>query len=123
MSFPLALSVGIEGERELMELAFDGPITAQAVRERLAAQLPQGVRVRSVEALGPNERARVAEVAYVESLRVDDRPEGQSLRVAFKVTPQGTGNPKDILRLLGVATAPGAPAPRMARTSICLAPS
>ena len=164
MAFPLALGVGVTGTRELMELDLEEPIAEAALARALAGQLPGGVRIRLVEALGPTERARVVAVTYqidlppgaaveadrvadllgqsrleavrgrdgikrvnirpyVEALHVDGAARGRRLSVTFGVTPQGTGSPKDILRLLGVATTPGAPAPDVTRTEIRLASS
>ncbi len=162
MSFPLALSVGIAGRRELMELELEELVPASQVQQAVQAQLPQGVRVAQVERLEAGVRARIEQVVYridlphglavtqaqvadllrqdslvvtrgrhgdkhvdvrpfVDSIDLEPGPRGTRMTVAFAVTPRGTGNPRDILALLGVATAPGEPAAQVARTEIRLA--
>lgn len=162
MSFPLALSVGMAGRRELMELELEEPVPASEVQQAVQAQLPQGVRILQAEKLEDGVRAKVERVVYridlppgldvapaqvagllrqdslvvargkhrdkhvdvrpfVDSIDVEPGPRGTRLTVAFAVTPRGTGNPRDILALLGVATLPGEPAAQVARTEIGLA--
>ncbi len=164
MSFPLALGLGIEGRREVMELELEEPVDPEQVPPALNPYLPTGVRVLAAEELAQGERTRVLAVEYlielpagrsaprerIEALfgqerldaargrhgsrRVDIRPyldaiavqpapEGDRLLVKFKVTPQGSGRPRDVLALLDAGSSPGEPAPRVSRTGIILAPS
>jgi radical SAM-linked protein len=56
LSFPLALAVGIEGARELLEVEFSEPIDVEALAQRLAAQAPPGLEVRQVRRLAEGEK-------------------------------------------------------------------
>ncbi len=63
MNFPLALAVGIEGRREVMELELDKAPPADELSARLQAQAPPGLRIESLETLplgSPGTRLRVA---------------------------------------------------------------
>ena len=51
MTFPAALAVGIEGTDEVMELQLAQPYTADQLRRMLAAQLPAGLSINSIEVL------------------------------------------------------------------------
>lgn len=64
MSILLALPVGVEADQEAIEIGFEPPVAPAEVQERLAAQLPKGIRLRTAEALPPGVRPTVAEVAY-----------------------------------------------------------
>jgi radical SAM-linked protein len=63
MNFPLALAVGIEGRREVMELELDKAPPADELFARLQPQAPPGLRIESLETLppgSPGTRLRVA---------------------------------------------------------------
>jgi len=65
MTFPLPLALGIEGCHELMEVELSEALPADEVQRRLAAQLPAGLALRSVEVLPPQTRKpRVRSVVY-----------------------------------------------------------
>ena len=64
MAFPLALGVGIEGARELLEMAFDEPVCPESIESSLAEQLPIGVRIHGVEEIATSDRARVSGLEY-----------------------------------------------------------
>ena len=53
MNFPLALAVGIEGRREVMELEVNEAPPADELLARLRAQAPPGLRIESLEVLPP----------------------------------------------------------------------
>ena len=65
MTFPLALSVGIEGTDEVMELELAEPLSADEVLSRMQEHVPPGLVLRSVEVLPPRSRkAHVRSVSY-----------------------------------------------------------
>ena len=64
MAFPLALGVGIEGARELLEMVLDEPMRLESIESSLAAQLPNGVRIHGVEEIATGARARVSGLEY-----------------------------------------------------------
>ncbi|MBM4037825.1 MAG: DUF2344 domain-containing protein [Planctomycetes bacterium] len=72
LSILAALAVGIEAEDEALMLDFEPPVPAPEARERLAAQLPQGIALRSAETLPEGARPRVEAAAYEAEL-----PEGR----------------------------------------------
>ena len=71
VAFPLALSVGVVGAREVAEFIFDEPVDAGRLRTDLAAQLPEGVRILEVAQVLGKDRARVVGVTY----RVEPSPD------------------------------------------------
>ena len=77
LSIAAALSVGIEAEDEALELEFEPPLAASEARERLAAQLPQGIGLCSAETLPEGVRPRVEAAVYEAEL-----PEGCGLAAA-----------------------------------------
>ncbi len=64
LSIPAALPVGVEASDEVLEVEFASGIGAAAALERLGAQLPGGLSLRSALALPEGARARVESVAY-----------------------------------------------------------
>lgn len=62
--FPLALALGIEGLREVVELELTQPMTADEVRDRLAAAAPPGLVFAEAEAVGPGRSPQVATASY-----------------------------------------------------------
>ena len=65
MNFPLALAVGIEGRREVMELELNEAPTADELLARLRPQAPAGLRIESLEVLPPGSRkVRAASASY-----------------------------------------------------------
>jgi radical SAM-linked protein len=56
MNFPLALAVGIEGRREVMELELNETPTADELLARLQSQALPGLRFESLEVLPPGGR-------------------------------------------------------------------
>lgn len=76
MAFPLALGVGIEGARELLEMVLDEPMRPASIESSLAEQLPIGVRIHGVEEIATGTRARVDGLEYRVAL-----PPGQAASV------------------------------------------
>jgi radical SAM-linked protein len=64
MVFTLALALGIEGRREVLELDLADPMEAAEVLRRLAATLPPGVQLLEAEPLPPGRSAQPAAVVY-----------------------------------------------------------
>src|SRR3954454_24364755 len=63
-TFALALALGIEGRREVMDLELDEPMEPREVLGRLAAEAPPGFDFFEAEAVGPGRAARVAAASY-----------------------------------------------------------
>jgi radical SAM-linked protein len=59
-----ALPLGVEAADEPVEVEFDPPVPAAVAAEKLAAQLPRGIRLAGAQELPDGVRARVDSVAY-----------------------------------------------------------
>jgi len=76
VNFPLALAVGIEGRREVMELELNEAPTADELLARLQTQAPPGLRIESLEVLPPGSRkARAVSASYQIATAVSRLPE------------------------------------------------
>lgn len=64
IAFPIALSVGIEGAKEPMEVVLDHAVSPASIQEALGLQLPDGVRILSVEEIAADASTRVVGVSY-----------------------------------------------------------
>ncbi len=65
MSFPLALSLGIASDGEVMEFELTEPIEASQLRRQLASQTPQGLEITELRMLEDGEgKAQVRAVVY-----------------------------------------------------------
>ena len=65
LNFPLALAVGIEGRREVMELELNETPPADELLARLQPQAPPGLRIESLEILPPGSaKARAVSASY-----------------------------------------------------------
>ena len=64
VTFALALALGIEGCREVLDLEFDEPMEPSEVLRRLAAEAPPGFDFLEAEATGPGRAARVVAASY-----------------------------------------------------------
>ncbi len=62
--FPLALALGIEGRREVVELELNEPLEPEDVLGRLAGQSPPGLQWLEAEALTTTRASQVATVRY-----------------------------------------------------------
>lgn len=62
--FPLALALGIEGRREVVELELDAAITPEEVLSRLSAKAPPGLSFDEVEAPEPGRCPQVTSATY-----------------------------------------------------------
>ena len=73
MSFPLPLSVGIEGLDEVMEFELADWRPPAAIEESLRGQFPKGVALKSLALIAPASKARVAEIIYEVTPICEDR--------------------------------------------------
>lgn len=64
LSFPLALGIGIESLDEIVEIELSEDLRPEDVRDRLNAQLPEGVRLLAAERFDRKDRIRVESVEY-----------------------------------------------------------
>lgn len=64
LAFPTALGVGIESEDEILEFELSTWVAPRQIEKQLAAQCPEGIAVRSVEAFARKDRAYVDYVEY-----------------------------------------------------------
>ncbi len=65
MTFPSALSLGIAGRDEVMEVELAEEATAEELLERIAPHLPAGLAIERVECLAPSTpKAKIARVQY-----------------------------------------------------------
>jgi radical SAM-linked protein len=75
VNFPLALAVGIEGRREVMELELNEAPTADELLARLQPQAPPGLRIESLEVLPPGHpKARCVSASYQLAIPVSRLP-------------------------------------------------
>ena len=75
LNFPLALAVGIEGRREVMELELNEAPTADELLARLQLQALPGLRIESLEVLPPGIRkARAVSASYQIAIPVSRLP-------------------------------------------------
>ncbi len=64
LSIPLALSVGIVGKDEVLELELRESMPSEILTERLSRQLPQGIHILSGEAIPCSQKGSVRDVLY-----------------------------------------------------------
>ena len=64
MSFPLALGVGVEALREVVEMDLSDWLHPAEVQRRLNEQLPAGLRMTECRAIAPRDTAQVDSVVY-----------------------------------------------------------
>lgn len=62
--FPLALALGIEGLREVVEVELTESMTADELRERLTSAAPPGLSFQEIEAVGPGRSPQVTHAIY-----------------------------------------------------------
>ena len=63
-SFPLALAVGVEGLREVVEMDLSDWRHPLEIQRRLNEQFPEGLRITECRAISPRESAQVSSVVY-----------------------------------------------------------
>lgn len=83
ISFPLALGLGIEGRREVVELELTEPMEPQEVLGRLAAAAPPGFDFLEAEPLGPGRPPRATAASYVLAVPSARRATAQAALDAF----------------------------------------
>jgi radical SAM-linked protein len=105
MSFPSALSVGIEGLDEVMELELAESRPGDELLRRLESQAVTGLAFRSVEILAPGARkAQVRSAQYRVSIPADrgdqvaERTSRLLARTSFPVDRPGGRGPVDVRR-------------------------
>lgn len=65
MTFPSALALGVEGWDEVMEFELAEPLDAAEISRRMADQAPEGLHLKEVQCLQPQQRkARLRQVTY-----------------------------------------------------------
>ena len=79
--FTLALALGIEGHREVVEIDLDEPLEPVEVLSRLAAVAPSGLDWLEAEAVAPGRPARAEAVAFTFEIPTD-RQEAARERLA-----------------------------------------
>jgi radical SAM-linked protein len=65
IAFPLALSVGIKGIDEKLELELCERIQVSEIESRLKKQLPESIQITSVDPITTKQKSSVTDVAYV----------------------------------------------------------
>ncbi|MEW6355947.1 MAG: TIGR03936 family radical SAM-associated protein [Planctomycetota bacterium] len=73
ISFPLALGLGVEGQSEVAELELAEWLSAEEVRKRLAARMPEGMEIVSAKIIPPRAKSMVSDIVYE-----IDAPEGET---------------------------------------------
>jgi len=75
VNFPLALAVGIEGRREVMELELNEAPAADELLARMQSQAPPGLCIESLEVLPPGcRKARAVSASYQMAIPVSRLP-------------------------------------------------
>ncbi|MCF6147777.1 MAG: DUF2344 domain-containing protein [Candidatus Kuenenia sp.] len=64
ISIPLALGVGISGEEEILELELVRHESLNLLAERFGSQLPEGIKITSVQPISLSEKSIVTSVTY-----------------------------------------------------------
>ncbi len=80
-TFALAMALGIEGRREVLDLELTEPMRPDEVLRRLAAEAPPGLDFFEAEAVGPGRAARVVAASY-RLMIPEDRRDGAASAVA-----------------------------------------
>lgn len=75
MVFALPLPLGVVGHEEIVELLFDGSVSPEDIRDRLARQAPAGLEILSAERVDPRETAQVRRATYRLALPPERRAE------------------------------------------------
>ncbi len=75
MSLASALGLGVVGREEVAEVEFAEDLPSEEVHERLAAQAPPGLRIRSVRPIERRQTAQVCRTVYFLPLKPADHPE------------------------------------------------
>jgi hypothetical protein len=97
MSFSPALPLGIAAEAEYLEVAVDGEVDAEEVRDRLNLFLPQGLRISEVQLLAPT-MPKLSRWARYGLFRLDG--EGWTWYLLLALVGEGQGRLKDALQAL-----------------------
>ena len=74
ISFPIALQLGIEGQNEIIELELDALIKPTELLKSLEAQLPDGIKITSIETVEHNHKIKLIGVKYAVILEKSKMP-------------------------------------------------
>lgn len=80
LAFPTALPLGVESADEIMEFELSTWVAPRAIEAKLAAQLPEGIAVGSVEAFARRDRSQIDFMEYEAS--VPQMPDDVESRIA-----------------------------------------
>jgi radical SAM-linked protein len=104
MNFPSALALGVEGLNEVMEAELAEPLSAETLRQRLAAHAPPGLTINDVSLVPPGTRKAQARLV---SYELPVSRERQALlhesvaallsRASCVLAREGAGRPIDVL--------------------------
>jgi radical SAM-linked protein len=83
VAFPLALGLGIEAHREVVEIELAEPLEPDDVLARLAAQAPPGLHFVAAEPAGPGRSPRVAALHYALAIPAAHRDATRTALEAF----------------------------------------
>lgn len=85
--FALALALGIEGRREVLELDLIEPVAADEVLRRLCAAAPPGLEFVAAEAVAPGRSAHAGAVEYRLDVPADRRDAARAALAGFLASP------------------------------------
>lgn len=85
--FALALALGIEGRREVLELDLAEPVAPDEVLRRLCAAAPPGLEFFAAEAVGPGRSAHAGAVEYRLDVPADRLDAARAALARFLASP------------------------------------
>ncbi len=80
LSFPVALALGVESRCEIVEAEMTEWVSPRRVKESLAARMPEGIGIVSVQSVGYGEKAEVVGTEF--SVEMGTVPDDLSSRLA-----------------------------------------
>ena len=91
ISLPLPLGLGFEGLNEIMEVKFADFVEPGEIKEKLQAQLPEGLRIKRVEVMQAGRKSEVAAAEYV--ITFENRLNGVRANVLKKASEESIERP------------------------------
>jgi radical SAM-linked protein len=88
MVFPLALGLGIEGRREVLELELAEPMEPAEALRRLQAAAPPGFDFLEAEPAGPGRAAQIVAARYTLDVPPDRRDQARSALARLLASPR-----------------------------------
>lgn len=79
IAFPLALSVGVKGIDEKLELETGEWMQVTEIESRLKKQLPENIKVVSVKLVSTQQKPSVTDVTYIVRLKKGGMPEAKKI--------------------------------------------